>query len=341
MQIQNTHCSMTSPPQQLELACNWQVSGGVTPYIKPKNILGRVYYGTAQKTPDADMAIALQPTSTASTHWQECWYSQQAVTQSSYRGILVRYNQDVLWGCFSMPVVFQYGCRHIIYKYYARLFEALAHLHFPYLWRVWNFIPHITEPSNAGIETYREFNQGRAQAYAHAHQRHLLPRHALQTMPAATAIGCLGQAAHVYFIAARLAGRVIDNPLQTAPIHYPNQYGAYAPRFARARLTATNTQITPMLCISGTAGITGHTSMCHEDVIGQCRIMWRNINTLLKQVQRSPQQLHGIKVYVRHAHHVAVVKNYLHSVLPENTPVAYFVADICRTDLLVEMEALA
>lgn len=333
---------MTAPSSTTALAYNWQAANTQPAPATQQHLLGCVGYG-ASTTPhnNVDIHIPLQIAASNEAYWLEHWYSQQAITQTHYKGILLRYNQEVLWGCFSVPMAYQYGCSHIMYTHYVRLFEVLARLRFPYLWRVWNFIPHITEASGAGIETYREFNQGRAQAYAYAHQQHILPPHALHTMPAATAIGCLGETAQVYFIAARQAGAVIDNPLQTAPIQYPSMYGAYAPRFARARLTTTHIQNMPMLCISGTAGITGHASMCHADVIGQCRIMWRNINTLLKQIQRSPQQLHGIKVYVRHAHHTAVVKNYLYSVLPDNTPAAYFVADICRADLLVEMEALA
>lgn len=338
---------MTSLHHQPVLACNcnWQTASHAPPPIPQPHILGRVGYGLTPSAPPAnrvDISIPLQP-SAKNANWQACWSSNQPLTQTSYKGILVRYNQEVLWGCFSMPIVLKYGCSHIIYKYYMRLFEVLARLHFPYLWRVWNFIPNITDLTATGTETYREFNQGRAQAYTEAHTQHILPLHALQLMPAATAIGCLGNTAHVYFIAARQAGRVIDNPLQIAPVHYPSTYGTHAPRFARARLTETHAgqAALPMLCISGTAGITGHRSMCPQDIIGQCRIMWRNINTLLGQVQRSPNHLYGIQVYVRHSHHVAAVKNYLSSVLPKNTPVAYFVADICRADLLVEMEAVA
>lgn len=331
---------MTLPPQAPTLACNWQETAHICPSIPPQHLLGCVGYGLVPHHNHVDMAIALQPAVAESSYWQAAWYSNQANNQTHYKNMVLRYNQDVLWGCLQVPIHRQNDCGSSIYTAYSDIFKALHDLQFAYLWRVWNFIPHITDISATGVETYHAFNQGRAQAYADAQAQHILPPKALQLMPAATAVSCLGEAVQIYFIAARQAGSIIDNPLQVAPIRYPSIYGTYAPRFARARLT-TCSNSTPMLCISGTAGITGHRSMCPQDIIGQCRVMWGNINAVLQQAQRSPQHLHGITVYIRHTYHAAAVQNYLHQLLPDNTAVAYFIADICRKDLLVEMEAVA
>jgi hypothetical protein len=46
------------------------------------------------------------------------------------------------------------------------------------------------------------------------------------------------------------------------------------------------------------------------------------------------------KVYVRHSADLPLIQSQLHSALGSQTQVVYLQADICRQDLLVEIEAI-
>ena len=100
-----------------------------------------------------------------------------------------------------------------------------------------------------------------------------------------------------------------------------------------------------MLFISGTASIVGHQTMHIGDIALQTRETITNIQAVLQEANRvaggdlwSLAQLHG-QVYVRNPPDVATIQAILkqHGLLN----FTYVHADICRADLLVEIEAYA
>src|SRR5262249_28147311 len=123
---------------------------------------------------------------------------------------------------------------------------------------------------------------------------------------------------------------------------YPSQYGP-KPAFSRASLVRDDSGA--MLFISGTASIVGHRTLHAEDVAAQTRETLINIEALLEQANRvSGSSSFGLgslayKVYVRNAADLPLIRAELNGALGANARVVYLLADICRRDLLVEIEA--
>ncbi|MFI4914613.1 MAG: hypothetical protein ACHQAR_05425 [Steroidobacterales bacterium] len=221
---------------------------------------------------------------------------------------------------------------------YRDLFGALATLGFAHLLRVWNYFPQINA-SQAGSERYWQFNSARRQAFARA------DRALAGEVPAACALGTSdGSPFVLYAIASRNPGAAIENPRQHSAYRYPPQYGPRAPIFSRGCLAPASAG--GMLFISGTASIVGHETVHAGDPAAQTQETLRNIESLLAALNRAcgvPARYDlaalKYKVYLRQPQHLAVIQQHVRAALPPSAPVLYLLADICRRDLLVEIEA--
>ncbi len=315
-----------------------------------QHVLGRVLYGSAQAAHSAAHPVARRALQASDVHvplpaadgqlWQESWLSRTPVQTVQHGHVRARHNQHVLWGCFSLPLHAQAPCTADVRQHYLQLFELLHQTGFAHLWRVWNFVSNINTADAQGLETYRAFNQGRSMAFAQFFDRgeQAMPW-AKRQMPAATAVGCAGHGVHVYFLAGRQPARHIENPRQQPAYHYPAAYGPRPPSFARASAAALPGQ--PMLFVSGTASIIGHSSVHIGDLAGQCRTAVENLHIVAARAGRTLQQLQHFKVYVRHARDVPAARALLQPLLGvEPERIICFVADICRQNLLVEIEAM-
>lgn len=220
---------------------------------------------------------------------------------------------------------------------YDELFETLDALGYPHLLRVWNHVPDINGMTG-GLERYRLFNIGRQDAFL-AHGRTVEGA----SVPAASALGAAGDAPLlVYGIAARRPAKAIENPRQVSAYHYPQDYGPRSPTFSRASLVDFGEQ--RLLFISGTASIVGHRTLHAEDAAEQTRETLRNIDAVLQQAQDKGAagmrlaDLH-YKVYVRRAQDWPVIRAELQRAAGTATRAIALQADVCRIDLLVEIEA--
>ncbi len=211
--------------------------------------------------------------------------------------------------------------------------------------RMWNLIGGITSPNADGLEIYRDFCFGRAEAFAAWSER-------FPQLPAATGIGTLSPGVDLCFLAAK-PGRTVhlENPRQTPAYKYPSRYGPKSPSFARGTfLEDVGRQGAGSLFVSGTASIVGNDSVHPGDVAQQTEETLRNIETLVGRDNLERHALGGsghslkdldqVKVYVRDAEHVPVVRDICTSALSASTDLAYFNVDICRPDLLVEIEGV-
>ncbi len=97
--------------------------------------------------------------------------------------------------------------------------------------------------------------------------------------------------------------------------------------------------------VSGTASIVGHETMHCGDVSAQTRETLTNIDALLEETNRivgsGRYALDDLKfkVYVRRASDFAATMRVLSAALDASTTIVYLQADVCREDLLVEIEA--
>ena len=212
---------------------------------------------------------------------------------------------------------------------YRRLYRALAEQGTPQVLRVWNYMSHINR-GHGDAEQYRRFCVGRGQA-----MRAL----GIAQYPAATAIGGGDDddALWVSCLAGRTAGVPLENPRQTSAFHYPRQYGPTSPGFARAMVLPW----TRLLLASGTASVTGHETRWVGDPVAQIGECVTNLRTLVESVggvfgRTAPV----LRVYIRHADDLDPVRDALTGQLPADTAVSYLRGDVCRDDLLVEIEGV-
>jgi len=202
--------------------------------------------------------------------------------------------------------------------------------------RIWNFIEAINE-GDGDEERYRQFCLGRARAFAAS--RGGPPGIGY---PAASAVGKQGGARslQVCWFAMREPGLAIENPRQTSAFHYPRRYGPAAPSFSRAMIAPDDT-----LYVSGTASILGHASVHPHDPEAQLAETVVNLEALLQRALASQRLQTGklgadslLKVYVRHARDASLVERRLRQQFGAEVPLLILAADICRTELLLEIE---
>ncbi len=232
------------------------------------------------------------------------------------------------------------GLRVATQRVYAQVFEALASAGCPHLLRLWNYFPDINADSD-GLERYRHFNVGRQQAFLDAKQS------AFEGAPAACALGTQSGSLHVYFLAGRVAPVAIENPRQVSAYRYPDQYGPRTPSFSRAALAEAGGG-RQALFISGTASIVDHKTVHVGDVRRQTEECLRNVDAVLQAAASRARRAFdaadlSYTINVRHRDDLPAVREVFETRFGAQAPAArsavYLWADICRADLLVEVEA--
>lgn len=220
-----------------------------------------------------------------------------------------------------------------VYEEIFALLDTAGHRH---ALRFWNHIPRINDHER-GIERYRLFNMGRQAAFERA------GRFRTDSIPAASALGTgADDDLTVYFVAANGRGMQIENPRQVQAWQYPAEHGPRSPTFARA--AAYPGKSPTLLFVSGTASIVGHRTLHAGDVAAQTRETLANLEAVFAQANRCgnfPIRDAAFKAYVRNAADLACIQAEIASVLGSGANVTYLKADICRVDLLVEIEAFA
>ena len=266
----------------------------------------------------------------------EAWTSNKPVEPYQDGSITGAGNEDIFFGCMSVRLDAKDELNEVVQRAYSRIFDFLQRSTCPNLLRVWNYIPEINMIEN-GMERYHSFSVGRHEAFVRHDRR-------VEDSPAACALGSLGESLIIYFLASRFAGVQIENPFQTSAYNYPNQYGPRSPTFSRATLACYDSVQT--LFISGTASILGYETVHQGSVSLQARETLANLRAVIDQACREGFEFAGfesglaLKVYVRHAEDLSVVRDIIQDEWGVLQELVFLQADICRTDLLLEIEAV-
>lgn len=223
---------------------------------------------------------------------------------------------------------------------YEAIFALIGAGEHRYLQRTWNYIGDINVESD-GLERYRRFNVGRQDAFLSADYP------AFDGAPTACGLGVAAGPLCVHFLAAATPPVPIENPRQVSAYRYPTRYGPRAPSFSRGAIIEHDD--TRLLFISGTASIVGHESVHLGDVAAQTREAVRNLRAVVERANANPagggfaleQAL--CTVYVRHAGDLATVRAEFEAAVGARSPAAtqavVLQADVCRSELLIEIEA--
>lgn len=267
----------------------------------------------------------------------ELWTSENPVTSCGLGNIEAHTDGNVLFGSMQLEQSEGVTLEALSRQIYLELFAFLRRVDCPHLLRVWNYLPRINE-SEQGLERYRCFNVGRHDAYVQS-GRDISE----ENMPAASVLGCGPGPMVVYFLASKNPGKPVDNPRQLIAYRYPERYGPRSPLFVRAMLAVFGRE--RCLIVSGTASIVGHETLHKGDAGRQALETVRNIRTLMQQAYPSGADgMSGgrmqLKVYVRNAQDLERVRACVEHAFGPGQQTVYLLSDICRTDLLVEMEAV-
>ena len=265
----------------------------------------------------------------------EVWTSAQSVVRENAGGLASARNDDTLFGCLQVKL----DCSLDVASFlaYSRIFDYIDSRGYGNLLRVWNYFPRINVDAD-GLERYVRFNVGRHDAFA------AKGRVIGTDTPAACALGSRGTHMVIYFLAAKQAGQRVENPRQTSAFHYPAQYGPRSPNFARAMLMQTAGKA--LLFVSGTASIVGHETLHIGDAPAQARETIANILAVIAQAQLAGLESTSsnanllLKAYLRHPDDLTMVRNALIGAFGPTVNTLYLQADICRSDLLLEVEAV-
>ncbi|SEQ23923.1 chorismate lyase / 3-hydroxybenzoate synthase [Ectothiorhodospira magna] len=300
--------------------------------------LALIHFGQENRVDPADpvtLTVALPPLAAPAP--PELWLADQPVTTGFEDGVGYSHTDQALFGWILVNEGdFDQDINQAAEYAYDRLLAVHRNLGFPHLLRIWNYFPDLHQEVD-GLDRYQAFCLGRHRA---------LERVPLTEgeLPAATAIGTTAPGLLVYFLAGRTPGIQIENPRQVSAFHYPRRYGPKSPSFSRATLKHWPDQ--PHLYISGTASIVGHETL-HTDVLTQLDEIIENLRTLIQAAGddirhqvHTPGHLSMLKVYVRHEADHAAIQARLEAALGTQAPVIYLRGDVCRHDLLVEIEGL-
>jgi chorismate lyase/3-hydroxybenzoate synthase len=245
-------------------------------------------------------------------------------------------NEDIFFGRMTFQNNAAEELSAVALRAFSGIFEFLQCGNYSNLIRVWNYFPEINAIQN-DVERYHGFSIGRHEAFVRYQKK-------VEDSPAACALGSHGGPLVIYFLAARTPGLQIENPRQTSAYKYPKQFGPRSPTFSRATLAFNGTAQT--LFISGTASILGHETVHPGSVNMQTLETVANIRAVIDQAVHQGFKFAGfeygmaLKVYVRDAKDAPIILEIIRAEWGTLQELVALQADICRPDLLVEIEAV-
>ena len=223
-------------------------------------------------------------------------------------------------------------------------------LDFSNIVRQWNYIERITHVSDKlkKFQHYQVFNDIRSDFYSKSEF--------INGYPSATGIGASACGVVVNFIAVSNSANVKITPVKNPEQIDAHQYSqkvlvgmeSYksSPKFERGKLV-TNGEGAKMY-ISGTAAIVGENTLFPDDVEKQVIVTINNIKSLVKNAQISrgndiksgeESKYSYVRAYVKHEKDIDIVKLLCEEHF-DSKCFQCLISDICRDDLLVEIEGL-
>ena len=256
----------------------------------------------------------------------------------------------------SVPSNEAYGLYAGATEGFCRMSQALeqAGSRFEHVVRTWFYLDGITEPEGSSSR-YQELNRARKDFYSDTpFGRSLAERNGKHaSYPASTGIGMDGAGLVMGCLALETERDDVfllplENPQQTPAYDYPANRASQSPKFSRAMALVAGDFVTTW--ISGTASIV-NSETCHlGDIERQTEQTIANIERLIEPENFLVHGLSGagaglsdlakIRVYVKRWEDVKKCRAICERRFGR-VPALYLVADICRPELLVEIEGVA
>lgn len=229
-----------------------------------------------------------------------------------------------------------------------------AGMRFDEVIRTWLYLGNITGEEKHTTR-YLELNRGRTDFYRdRKFFTGLLPQEWKNPVfPASTGIGMKSSEMSLGGIALKtdrpdVVLLPLENPKQTAAYDYAHQYGPDSPKFSRAMAMVSGELVTTF--ISGTASITASDSRHADNFERQTQQTLDNIEVLIASDNFDRHGFAGMgvtlndlalaRVYIKRPEDYRQARAICQQRLGK-LPTIYVVSDICRPELLVEIEAIA
>jgi chorismate lyase / 3-hydroxybenzoate synthase len=292
------------------------------------DVLGVVGFGAARPAglPSGCPFIRAPLTPAGDGPAYEVWRAASPVRHCSIGAVQGACSADLAFGAVALEETVP--LEDAVERAYLGIFAFLAQTGLSEPIRFWNYLADILGDER-GLERYRRFNIGRHRAFL-AHLRQPVP-------PAASGVGGHKGASVIYFLAGRVAAQAIENPRQVSAYDYPPQYGPRSPSFSRAGLFGDR------LFISGTASIVGHETRHGGDWRGQLAETLENLRALIAAAGLAAARGQGedwaLKIYIRDPSLQAGIEPALTAIFGAGSQRLYLQGEICRADLVLEIEA--
>ena len=220
--------------------------------------------------------------------------------------------------------------------------------------RTWIYQGHLVLPEGE-TQRYKELNRARTDFFGETAflKKYLPPSYQGTVFPASTGIGADDADVVIGAIALDTKRRDViavplENPNQTSAFDYGAAYSPQSPKFSRAMAVAVGDEC--LVFVSGTASITDSESRHPEDPAKQTEQTLDNIAVLIEgenlarhgisDIACGLGNLECVRVYVKRPSELELIQQVCKRRLPE-VPTIYTVADVCRPELLVEIEGIA
>lgn len=266
---------------------------------------------------------------------EEAWYSSRPISYGQKGNIRFCQAEHFMFGVISLEQIDPQALEKLTAEGYSELLEFLMVSGFHEIWRLWNYFSDINSDSS-GLERYRQFNIGRQVAFDRA--AGLMKGR----MPAASTVGVRTGPLTIAFLAGKSPPIYIENPSQVSAYEYPEMYGPQSPSFSRGAIV--NLGAFDLVLVSGTASIKGHETVNIGDPYEQTLTALHNIRIVIEAAKKQCG-IHAdvsrmyYRAYVRNAEDLLEVQRAVNHCLGHQVQLHYVQADICRRDLLVEIEA--
>jgi len=220
--------------------------------------------------------------------------------------------------------------------------------------RFWNHIPAIHAVMDAQRDRYMVFNAGRFHAFetwygsANEFSRHVAT---------ASGVGHTESDLVIHCLACDREGSAVENPRQIAAYRYSKRYGPLPPCFARATVVRSESEPEGILLVGGTASIRGEDSMYRDDLELQIQETFDNLGSLVVAARglHDPvlpklseaalvlalQRYAALRVYYRRETDLELILDEIRTNFGALERVDLIQAELCRPELLVEVEGIA
>jgi chorismate lyase/3-hydroxybenzoate synthase len=227
---------------------------------------------------------------------------------------------------------------------FAALFDQLGPAGAVHAVRFWAFLPEIHARLEPDLDRYMVFNAARFAAYSAWYGgREAFP----SALATASAVGTSGADLVLHCLANDSPGQPVENPRQVPAYRYSRRFGPLPPCFARATIVRPRASA-PLLMVGGTASIRGEESMHVEDLGAQIDETLANLASVVSAATAGRAEGRAALAHYRHLRayhprepHRAEVEARLRAAFPDLERLEILSAELCRPELLVEVEGLA